>query len=912
MKKILILMFLVIVLANTLQAQPPEWENCPSKEISTNPDNPIDYLERGEPFLNDGDFDWRYHSANTRYDWYKTTDDFTKTPLLTPFSSSSAFNVGHLGFSPTDDKVEDGWELVTYRNGLDYVNPNYQDPIDGGPKKPIGTSYPMVVLYNKYTSLLRVFFFVPTSEFPDGYQYLELEISFENFGEDEDNFETAMFSHIESPTFALDKFEKRKIVSTVNQLDLTASGTNSGTWAYAEFPIAYDPCTCREPSNFEYNRLKVIGKLIDNATITLNGDISTENTITNKNVGSNTGIFNDLYNYSKGDNNTLTAKYAKVYDTQAKFLDKLTDGADKNKALVQSEMLSDIAKFSGAIATGIPYLGAAIGLVDMLVTGGKSANKSSVMPVSFSGDISLTGSITSELSTSQHLFYAPGDVTSQAPVEDYNFAMYNEVLGVFSLLETPKLKYVDYLTTLHDLHVKAHGYDFYGFDQNLMINTKVPIVRQYKLDKMPAFAVNPASNLELIDIKASILNSDYWEQGPSSGCGIPDNNISIRDYLNNQAFMPLIKKCDCGPNYSSTGQKGTKIYSEPYLVNGYNPNKSYVENLDASGFHFEYWPKDYPTSCEKTVIGTNYVPFSCLEDLTFATFYKVELDGPEVYDYDIPENFFFKVQAYFKRKDDPNAQPIAFVMVYHMDTFTDINYPAYSASTENPEILDINNYFSEEGGITILENNSQPAYPFKISLPSNLEFGFGDILGPGFVEAINKININDGAIISPGTDIFAGQEIIINPEVEINPEVTLTIGYTNYACDVNQDELKTSDFFDICNNVSKYDPKVPQGFVVREPEPEVNKPEPRILSLQLYPNPTSEIVYLNIELNEESLVDILVYDMQGRLVKQNYSQIIPPGVSSTQFSLQGFQPGVYNCIVRTPTDAKAEKIILHP
>ena len=65
-------------------------------------------------------------------------------------------------------------------------------------------------------------------------------------------------------------------------------------------------------------------------------------------------------------------------------------------------------------------------------------------PMSYEGNFEITGNITENYGFNPVRFMVPG--SDNASTENtIPRPVYNEVLGVFSLLETPKLKYVTYV-----------------------------------------------------------------------------------------------------------------------------------------------------------------------------------------------------------------------------------------------------------------------------------------------------------------------------------------------------------------------------------------------------------------------------------------------------------------------------------
>lgn len=154
-----------------------------------------------------------------------------------------------------DNRKEDGWVLVQ----RDF----------GTPTRPVftvipgqsGTAY--FALYNRYRGLLRVFFIIrgPQQNFTTGALTLQ-------FGGNE---RTATLTHLKPHAFATDKKDSVK--------NHTASGLIKDVlvdqWAWADFPMAYDPTIAPSTS---YNSPRMLFRLIG----------TTESNVVLKGVG--TGI----------------------------------------------------------------------------------------------------------------------------------------------------------------------------------------------------------------------------------------------------------------------------------------------------------------------------------------------------------------------------------------------------------------------------------------------------------------------------------------------------------------------------------------------------------------------------------------------------------------------------------------------
>jgi hypothetical protein len=149
-------------------------------------------------------------------------------------------NLDHLRLPIIKDHLpEDGWELLATNVGSPppMTNPNEQT----------GVSIPSFVLYNRYESKIRSFFYIPAGGVTGAatFNKAQLILDFKIDGNNENN-ESALFSHLQSPINALEDFQKNLSATSPNFYN------NGGNyWLFADYPVAYDPCTCDHSTWFK-------------------------------------------------------------------------------------------------------------------------------------------------------------------------------------------------------------------------------------------------------------------------------------------------------------------------------------------------------------------------------------------------------------------------------------------------------------------------------------------------------------------------------------------------------------------------------------------------------------------------------------------------------------------------------------
>ncbi|MFZ5971554.1 MAG: hypothetical protein ACOYXA_08165 [Bacteroidota bacterium] len=365
--------------------------------------------------------------TNTFFDWRELIFDINSQYILAPqidapFNQSDNGLVSH--FLDNQDRLpEDGWELIKYDMGYTEA---------GEPKTtPVGFVY--VVLYNKYTGILRTFF---AGDRPQAFNGAQIQINF-NEGTQSSALSNA------SKLFALDVFEQDPRITVVSQYN-----NNNGKWFYADFNIGFDPCTC-----FYESKMIVSVKLIDSSVITLSGSLTGGIT----SISNGTGTVSEN-SFSFDSKNLLAAgkKAMKSYKDVSKFktdqekalgIANKTDGQLQPGELAKRQDLNtfqEALKSSSFLKAGLkaaPYIGAAITLVDYFVAGGKkssSPQEVKISPMAINANVTLSGTLQASYLYGDVTFHTPGSLNAQNKnAADYPY--YNEVLGVFNLLRTPKM-----------------------------------------------------------------------------------------------------------------------------------------------------------------------------------------------------------------------------------------------------------------------------------------------------------------------------------------------------------------------------------------------------------------------------------------------------------------------------------------
>jgi|GEM_PF-940966 len=390
------------------------FSQCDKKGISTNPTAPVNPEATATDDGRLNNFDWRNLL-------YNINSSNTPSPIDAPFNQSNNTLVNYF-LNNRDNSTEDGWEMIKHDMGFNY---------DGTPRVAVGTIF--LVLYNRYQGTLRVF--LQGNRNP-AYNGAEITVYFLSGQKQSSILNSA------SKIWALDKFSQDSLKS------VSPYNNDQGRWFYADFYMAYDPCTC-----FYESTLAIKTFLIAKSNIQLSGSlVGTITPLTS--VSNNVGTVSDnKYSFdAKGLFNTAK-KAMKIYNDFSSFASdqfNAIENEGKTNLRIKAEELfrkNSISQFQGAIKkndflkTGLkaaPYIGTAVDLVDFFVGGGKSAPQEvTIKPMAINATLDLKGTLTSTFEYNAITFYTPGSKNAHLKnVADY--PKYNEVLGVFNLLSTPK------------------------------------------------------------------------------------------------------------------------------------------------------------------------------------------------------------------------------------------------------------------------------------------------------------------------------------------------------------------------------------------------------------------------------------------------------------------------------------------
>lgn len=581
----------------------------------------------------------RYYSADpVELPFYRTSVPNVNNPNLLPYAINP-FIPRNLDIHP-----EDGWEIITMDFGGRMVAQN---------KLAMGNEvniFPYFVIYNRYTSKLRVYYLVPkvenfngafiTASFPGRDPYNPRTRL-----EPRNSVRTALFSHAYPITNHLEEWNNKAYLTATN-----AYQSNMGIlqWIYGEFDVAYDPCTCLLK---DINKnAKIYFQLYTTALskIDLKGESTTINNVADpaRAGGSNTtatrssfmddingiwGTGQEYYNtwdkYGKNANKFLD----KGYDLWSKKIEReffkyysggitdpktglpLNNLADLKKSDIWNEWLSieksnnptlNLLKSMKNVTTYVPYVGVAIGITDYLVNGAKKDEQTVAAPSVSQTKYNFTGTLTYTSAPVTTIVNVPGAknqnfftidnsnndggrLQNGTYLESTVNPIYNQTLGVFNLLGAPKFESIDYNKTHKLVKLNGEGVGGYKAIDNSVQVINWFAIQQCKITEIPKYVVNPAADVEVISIDAAIVL-----EFESNADGY---NLFMDKYTEWQKFVTL-------PLYKNYWKNASAITLEDR-----------IKSIEEAGLELEYVSDAYPNQPGSVIrFRTAYVPYNCL------------------------------------------------------------------------------------------------------------------------------------------------------------------------------------------------------------------------------------------------------------------------------------------------------------
>jgi hypothetical protein len=529
------------------------------------------------------------------------------------------------------------------------------------------------------------------------------------------------------------------------------------------------------------------------------------------------------------------------------------------------------------IGKGVPYLGAAIGVFNYFVFKQADEQKPKAPPVSYNSTVSLSGSIVDSIWLTPVNMEVPGSVHSISSVIG-EVPMYDEPLGVVSLLKTPTIEY-DFIQARHVTTPQGH---------NQLIQGAYPFVTEYEVVEPLELVVNPSSELTIEEAKVAIVLT-YSHSAEKDF-----ENVLSKDELNHYPYIP-----------------GASI---PF-AGTYRNSSGWYAGFNKGSYDHEDWQKTEDGDANLEIIEKDKMykvsygqaPISCFHNKSF---YLLSEENPNMES--MPK---IVIRLNITMKNPSTGKYYKFVQSYLVE---ESRFKKVERETQN--------YFVDfgYGDLEIEDDHRFQVLNGTMTLLPTIGNNTGNNFGSGFIkdflifenetisgnfEAWDGIIIGDNVQIASGSSFLAGRFIKISPNNTIPPEVTLRIGYNDANCNLPPTDFVTTDLTDFCTGTNKvYNPKVLHKHDLKQENEDKKKGE--ILDFKIYPNPTSGIVTLEVPTYiTHHATHIQVMDIKGMLLSES-ELAADMDQSGVQLDFSSNAPGIYFIRVNFGDHFKVKRIVV--
>jgi hypothetical protein len=558
---------ILLVLAIHSFAQSP----CGPNGISTDPNAPVPSSPPSGQEYKKNNFDWRIENFLINKSAYSQFQPNGSFPLPSPYYDNSV-DYNHIAnASLSDFQPADGWELVKRDFGF----------LANGSPIPVNKPIAYFMLYNKYSGILRILATLPTQN--GTHQVINVNISFRNPDPSVtsawNNLKpSALFNNYNAIAQPMDRPSMQSTVSSTAPFPASIQG-----FFYADFQMAYDPCTCI----FE-SALVVTFTAIQQSNITLSGRLLA----TSVPISSITNGVGSFYGTNYTDD-FLTSVYGSGLNTKVgmqtyKRIDDLVEDHENaagsgysgileafGTALEIGATLTGVLEEAEALTEGLELMAKFNDFFSSFLGDGESEPQPNVIM----GEVAITGQMVNYAPQNDFDFMVgtPGSLNADLLPEfgnalDHkpNYPVYNEAMGTFALLNTPTYDWTrsSQLSSACPRNARCLIYE----------------KSMYRIQTPLSFAFNPATNVneaKSVIKGAIVLESNYPYASEIIGANSPSvivNNIQeiyredalkkavyMTDFVPIQALNTLVPSIEFQTSYSVQGTGNPGLYVTAYL-----------------------------------------------------------------------------------------------------------------------------------------------------------------------------------------------------------------------------------------------------------------------------------------------------------------------------------------------------------
>lgn len=805
-----------------------------------------------------------------------------------------------------------GWELLLFNIGT-YANltSNLTAEIP---------DIPYIVLYNRYTGIVRVFANYGSGYLPSGISFdavkvtLKMDVSSIN--------KNGLLRLAEGTDQTLD--QNTDIIQIVT---LAKHPNAPGKWFSSDFQVTYDPCICFFPSDMRINFEFIVSESIELHArgISMEQDLITGNAINTNDFLSN---FDYTGNTANGGMLMYKAMESFVNDYELKLTTYQTELAltnehnaqvDRNLAVIKlfkhtvlqggNSIITDIA--------GMPWFGEVMTFANDLV-GDTVLTKKKIIeetkkqfakgldqliaknfkkmptptspstPMATFTEMHFQGLMQNTTSTAGPIFYTPGTygtIGTGSPTLPSNlkYPIYNDPLGVFALLEQPKLEI--------SKNIADYAYTVSEFPADLSYQTWTKYY-QLKLVNDLKYRLNPS-----LDIKSHSIQVGYEIVAKRK-------NVNL-NYL--QAYMNLFND----PIYT-TNVESSNLNEKEYYPLIFNKSTDFtISNSIESSFNLNEMDKD------TIEYSSLYLPIDAFSPLILGIGLKNEISTPFLSQLDELDLIDLGYEYDFEIK---------------LKMIVDIEFNTPRSDGSANSLTQIHTFIIKPEDITWLTSpivpnlatttNNIGQYPQNMNLSSTNFNGQAvdgcDLVGNAYTcQAWNDIVISGDLTTSNGynVSIKAGNQINVLGESNISPEIVLSIApvldYSHPMPEATASYVQSFCQGTLGGNAPSYHANIPAKSLAISDSSEINNNNENQTSFSwnfnLYPNPASINSFVKIDNSDIIVSEISIYDLTGSKIE---TQILEIEKNVFELNFTNCSKGLYFVKVSTLEGTQTKQLII--
>lgn len=893
------------------------------------------------PFLNTFDWEYPYKPIYIEKDagfniggvaWINN-----QFPMLSPFNtglrSSSAYNAAFNSpaVDDRDYKWADGWELLWLNTGRTPDETELYDKTPGSPlpdpQSAAPSNIPYFVLYNKYRGMVRLFANVWFDASKGRYETVSAALTFANPA-----IVNGLLRHTGSYDTPLDQFTRHQYIQGPSSHPL-----NADQWMLADFQVGFDPCICTRNEA----RLIFEFKTIDNMTL----EMSSRSISIDKKLENLDFLKEDFMNLDDVDEKmdkpgsriykemgSMVEAYERALDKYESELDDYNSPEGVLKRSLLKAVQSGLGSVGGIVGSGVagsiisnkplvdfvlrmkPKLSVwSDALIDLdtknandfassVVGGTKSTIASGfdflssvievpgkpvkpAAPTASFTETNYKGTLTSKQFVQTNELLVPGANSSLKSngIDRLNYPAYNESLGLFALLKTPKVQ------------VKKTRVGGKVLNRDIRENVelvKTACTNNYciKLDEPLLFRFNRAADMNMDKTKLYYsYRITFKKKKLVSDNGINDNHFDMEPNL--------VNKTIASPVTESFTEQGvlTAVISTPFVeVSGALNEPQCFTNDYVFDFIFGRDP-EYPNNHDLFALNISRMDADEIDKIELKLMADMYFNGKGSLDQEMSTMQVFTYLVYKKEADDKQ---------------------------EPQEDTHIGNVLFKAIPLAMLKHKQGTLVLDNVHLsPASLSaFPFSQLLNGNELHLLTEnVTLKNNITVEPGYVAYIhylGAAYTL-PEAALFPELVLQkiSGQELYGQPLIQEATDTEveDFCKSGRNLYRSN----QPLLAKKDTLSVEQENPRprlhqVEHFRIYPNPaTRGETTVSFTLSESTSVHLVLYDLTGKKCVDLGWQTCKEGAHSIPVNLEELPGGIYFCKLATGNgEVQMHKIVI--